>query len=209
MQQIKPIEIRQKSFERSFRGYNSDEVDAFLHALAYAWEKIMQQLDEVKSALEVSDREIKRLQGIENALLRTIKDAEITACNITEQAQKEAELKARETKIETDTLIYETQKKIRAIEEATEKKNQHLKEQMTWELAKTKKMVQEAEVYRDALLQKLRHLAEDILAKSQLTEGSIQHNVDDNEDSEIAKTDMATTLSLDSEAAAVILASRL
>jgi cell division initiation protein len=209
MQQIKPIEIRQKSFERSFRGYNSDEVDAFLHALAYAWEKVTQQLDEVKAALEVSDREVKRLQGIENALLKTIKDAEITAYNITKQAQKDAELKAREAKIETDKLIYETHEKIRAIEEDNEKKNQHLKEQMAWELAKAKKMVQEAEMYRDTLLQKLQHLAEDILTRSQLIEGNIQHHVDNDEGSKVAKTDMATTLSLDSGAAAVVLASQL
>ena len=209
MQQITPIEIRQKSFERSFRGYNSDEVDAFLHALAYAWEKLMQQLDEAKSALEVSDREVKRLQEIEDALLKTIKDAEVTACNITERAQKDAELKAREAKIEADNLIYETQKKIRAIEEDTEKKNRHLKEQMAWELAQTKKIVQEAEVYRDALLQKLQHLAEDILTKRQLIEGNIQRNVDNNAGSEIAKADVATTLSLDSEAATIILSSQL
>jgi cell division initiation protein len=187
MQQIKPIEIRQKSFERSFRGYNSDEVDAFLHALAYAWEKVTEQLHEVKSALEVSDREVKRLQGIENALLTTIKDAEITARHITEQAQKEAELKAREAKIETDNLIYEAQKKIRALEEDTEKKHRHLKEQMVWELAKTKKTVQEAETYRDTLLQKLQHLAEDILTRSQLIEKNIQHNVENNEYSETEK----------------------
>ena len=181
MQQITPIEIRQKSFEKSFRGYNSDEVDAFLHALAYVWEKVMKQLDEIKSILETSDREVKRLQGIENALLKTIKDAEITARNITEQAQKEAELKAREAKIEIDTLVYEAQKKSKAIEEENQKKHQHLKEQMAWESAKTKKMVQEAETYRDTLLQKLQHLAEDILTRSQLVESNMQHKVDDNE----------------------------
>jgi cell division initiation protein len=204
MQQIKPIEIRHKSFERSFRGYNSDEVDAFLHALAYAWEKVTQQLDEIKSALEASDKEVKRLQEIENALLKTIKDAEITACNITERAQKEAELTAREAKIEAENLIYEALKKIRVVEEDTEKKNQHLKEQMACELAKTKEMVQEAETYRDTLLQKLQHLAEDILTKSQLIDRNVQHNVDNNEYPKIATTDMTTIPSLDSETAAVI-----
>jgi cell division initiation protein len=203
MQQITPIEIRQKSFEKSFRGYNSDEVDAFLHALSYAWEKLMKQLDEVESMLEANNKEVRRLQGIENALLKTIKDAEFTARNITEQAQKEAELQAREAKIETDNLIYKAQEKIKAIEEDNQRKHQHLKEQMAWELAETKKMIQEAETYRDTLLQKLQHLAEDILTRSQLIERNIQHNVDDNENLEGKETDMDTALALDSKAAAV------
>jgi len=184
MQQITPIEIRQKSFEKSFRGYNPDEVDAFLHALAYAWEKLMKQLDEVESALEANNREVKRLQGIENALLKTIKDAESTARHITEQAQKEAELQAREAKIEADNLIYKAQEKIKAIEEDNQRKHQHLKEQMARELGRTNKMVQEAETYRDTLLQKLQHLAEDILTRSQLIERNIQYNVDNNENAE-------------------------
>lgn len=203
MQQITPIEIRQKSFEKRFRGYNPDEVDAFLHALAYAWEKLMTQLEEVKSALEANSREVKRLQGIENALLKTIKDAEVAAHNIIGQAQKEAELKAREAKIETDALIYEAKETIKAIEKDSQSKHQHLKEQMAWELARTKKMVQEAETYRDTLLQKLQHLAEDILARSELIERNIQHNVGDNENSEREKTDMDKALLLDSKAAAV------
>jgi DivIVA domain-containing protein len=35
MQQITPIEIRQKNFEKSFRGYQPDEFSAFLHTLSH------------------------------------------------------------------------------------------------------------------------------------------------------------------------------
>jgi len=170
MQQITPIEIRQKSFEKSFRGYNRDEVDAFLHALAYVWEKLMTQLDECSASLESNRREVQRLQAIENALLQTIKDGEIAAHSITKQAQKEAELRVREAQIEADKLICEAREKIETMEVDSQKTIQHLKEQMELELLRTKKMIQEAETYRDILLQKVRHLAEDILARSQLIE---------------------------------------
>ena len=106
MQSITPIEIRQKSFAKSFRGYHPDEVSAFLHALSYAWEKLTARLDEVTSTLEDSNTAVRRLQGVEHALLKTIKDAEVTAHHITEQAKKEAELKARETKLETEKMIH-------------------------------------------------------------------------------------------------------
>jgi len=34
---ITPIEIRKKEFEKAFRGYEKEEVDAFLQALSQEW----------------------------------------------------------------------------------------------------------------------------------------------------------------------------
>ena len=181
MQQITPIEIRQKNFEKSFRGYKPDEVSAFLHALSSVWEELIARLDAVESTLEDSKKEVIRLQGVENALLKTIKDAEITAYSLIEQAKKEAQLCARETKIETERLIYEAQGAVKAIEEDSRRKHQHLEEKMAKELEKTNKMVQEAETYRDTLLQKLQHLARDILTKSQPIDSNRQCHIDNKE----------------------------
>lgn len=178
MQQITPIEIRQKSFEKSFRGYKPDEVGAFLYALSRAWEALIARLDAVKSQLDDSKEEVSRLQGIENALLRTIKDAEITAYGLIEQAKKEAQLCAREAKIETERLVHEAQEKVKAIEEESRGKHQRLGEKMAIELEKTNKMVQEAEKYRATLLQELQYLAKDILTKIQSIDGNRQHHVD-------------------------------
>ena len=202
MQQITPIEIRQKSFEKSFRGYNPDEVNAFLHVLAYAWEKLITRLDEVESMLEDSRKEVRRLQGVENALLKTIKDAEVTAHSITEQAKKEAELQARETKIETEEMIYKAQEKVKVIEEDNRKRHRQLEKQIERELARTQKIVQETETYRDTFLQKLQYLTEDILTgRSRLIESNIQPNVDNKEDSKGEKPDTVPPLGPDSVAA--------
>ena len=37
---ITPLEIRQKAFEKNFRGYNQDEVNAFLQTLSQEWERV-------------------------------------------------------------------------------------------------------------------------------------------------------------------------
>ena len=34
---ITPLEIRQKEFEKGFRGYDNDEVSAFLNSLSIEW----------------------------------------------------------------------------------------------------------------------------------------------------------------------------
>lgn len=182
MQQITPVEIRQKSFDRSFRGYNINEVNAFLHSLAYAWEKLLAQLDEVEVALEDKNKEVKRLQGVENALLKTVKDAEVTAHNIIAQAKKEADLKARETAIEAERMIREAQDSVKNIGEENERRHQQAKERMARELEVAKKLVHEVETYRATLLQKLRHLAEDILTRGQLIERNFQRDLDIDEE---------------------------
>ena len=38
---VTPIEIRQKDFNKVFRGYDKEEVDAFLKSLSQEWEKLM------------------------------------------------------------------------------------------------------------------------------------------------------------------------
>lgn len=165
MQQITPIEIRQKSFGKSFRGYEPNEVDAFLYSLAYAWEKLIVQYGEVSNALDGSSKEVKRLQGVENAIIKALNDSENTARYIIEQAKKEADLKLREAELEVGKIFQAAKEKAKAIEEDNIKSHQIAKKEMARELEATRKVVQETEKYRDALLQKLQHLAEDILTK--------------------------------------------
>ena len=176
MQPITPLEIRQKSFERSFRGYNKEEVDAFLYSLAYAWEKLAAQLDEVKAKLNDSKAEVNRLQAIEHALLQTVNDAEITAKNLIGQAAKEVDLKLKEADLEAAQILNEAQKKAKIVKKDSEQYDLQLKKQRESSFEKIKATMQEAEAYRGILLQKLRHLAEDILAQSQLLASNNEAN---------------------------------
>ena len=198
MQQITPIEIRQKSFGKSFRGYNTDEVDAFLYSLAHAWEKLIVQFNEVSETLERSSKEIKRLQGVENAIVKTLNESESTARNIIEKATKEADLKARETEFEIESILRKAHEKAKAVEEEYAKKYQVAQEQMAKKLEATKKVVQEIEAHRDTLLRKLQHLAEDILAKGQMIEDGIhtQRPIDEERKEGIPIQEPAQSLSL-------------
>lgn len=175
MQPITPVEIKQKSFEKRFRGYNTDEVDAFLHSLAHTWEKVVVQLDQVTAALGESKREVKRLHELEHALLKTIKDSELAAHDIIEQAQREADLITKKTKIEAEKLLLEATEKAKEIEKDSAQKQQHVKEQTAKELELSQEMIQEAETYRDTVLQKLLQLAEDILTEGHAIKANFHH----------------------------------
>lgn len=170
--QITPIEIRKKRFEKKFRGYHVDEVDAFLHSLAYAWEKLTMQVNELQLTLEDHKKEINRLQDLEGALLRTIRNAEVTAGDILTQAKKEAELVIKTAEIEGKQLWHEGQNKVQAIEENIRSEADQVKHRINQELAEARQAVQEAMAYRDSLVQQLQRLAEEILAKGQAIQGN-------------------------------------
>lgn len=173
---ITPIEIRQKSFEKSFRGYNVDEVDAFLYSLAFVWEKLTFECNALKLSLESNQKEVNRLRAVENALLKNVQDAETTANNIIKQTEKAAALKIREAAMEAKEIIQQAESKAKAIEEESKANHQQLTNQLNAELQKIEKTIQQQEDYRDELIRQFQQIAKDILQKIRHTKNIHQHN---------------------------------
>ena len=61
---ITPLDIRQKTFEKNFRGYEKDEVNAFLLSLSQEWERIVDENKELRIKLESTEREVTKLPHI-------------------------------------------------------------------------------------------------------------------------------------------------
>lgn len=163
--QITPAEIRQKNFERKMRGYHVEEVDAFLHALAYAWDRVNAQYKAATLELDQSKKEIRRLEDLENALVRTIKDAEYTANHIVAQAKQEAELIIRKAHIDSEKLLHEAQKKVESIEIRSKVEIEYTKNRLEKEMAEMQRVTCDTLQYKANLFQQLQQLAEDILLK--------------------------------------------
>ena len=73
---ITPLEIRQKTFEKAFRGVDKDEVQAFLLTLSQQWEKMIDENKDLKMKLEVATREVQKMREVESSLYKTLKTAE-------------------------------------------------------------------------------------------------------------------------------------
>ena len=163
--QITPAEIKQKIFERKMRGYDVEEVDAFLHALAQAWEKSNTQLKLVKVELEDTRKEIKRLEDLESALIRTIKDAESTSSNIVAQAKQEAQLIIQKAQMDAEKLLYEAQKKVQVVEIRSKTEIEFAKSRMEKEITEMQRITCETVQYKDKLIHQLERIAEEVLLK--------------------------------------------
>lgn len=156
---ITPLEIRQKSFERVLRGYDKDEVNAFLQSLSQEWERNLDDVKELRIKLEATEREVSKLREVESSLFKTLKTAEDTGASVIEQANKTAELILRENQINADAMIREAKAKAKnTIEEA-----ESISKQMLAEMEERLKMLgqhyKNLELHKENLLADLKRLA--------------------------------------------------
>ncbi len=89
---ITPSAIRQKSFETAFRGYEKKEVTLFLDEISEIVDSLHKENLELKTKLQNTESEAKRLKDVEESLFRTLKTAEDTGASIIEEANEAADL---------------------------------------------------------------------------------------------------------------------
>ncbi|HBR21507.1 MAG TPA: hypothetical protein DD713_02905 [Nitrospiraceae bacterium] len=114
---ITPLDIQQKQFPMKFRGFDVEEVYAFLEVVREEMEDILRENASLKEAVQRAESQIKEFKDMESTLRETL----ITAQNMVEDyktnARKEAELLVREAEIRTETMLKEAQEKVIKIHE--------------------------------------------------------------------------------------------
>ncbi|MEM9984002.1 MAG: DivIVA domain-containing protein, partial [Bacteroidota bacterium] len=83
---ITPQEIKSQSFRRVMRGYDREEVHAFLQALAQEWEQQLVAHKDLKEELERTKASYRTLKEVEDMLHRTLMQAEQSARDTVENA---------------------------------------------------------------------------------------------------------------------------
>jgi cell division initiation protein len=156
---ITPLEIRQKTFERTLRGYDKDEVNAFLLSLSQEWERLQDEAKELRFKLEATEREVAKLREVESSLYKTLKTAEDTGANVIEQANKSAELLLREAQLKSEALLNEAKLRAKnALEEADAATRQMVSD-MEEQLRAMAQQYKTMQLHRDNLLADLKRLA--------------------------------------------------
>lgn len=108
---ITALEIRQKQFQKGFRGFDKEEVEAFLLSMSQEWERMVEQNKEYAIKLENAQKEVSKLREVEDSLFKTLKTAETTGANVVEHANKSANLIVQEARLKAEQTIDEAQRK--------------------------------------------------------------------------------------------------
>ena len=164
---ITPLEIRQKVFEKAFRGFDKDEVSAFLNSMSIEWEKLNDQKKEFQFKLDAAEKEVTKLREVENSLFKTLKTAEATGANMVEQATKTAELHMKETEMNADAIMSEAKSRAKSIIEDAESRARAIIDDMEDEIRELEQVFRSVNANKTTLMGDLKVLANDILDKLQ------------------------------------------
>ena len=162
---ITPLEIRQHTFDKSFRGYDTESVNAFLLSLSQEWERISEDLRFSKQQLEIAEKEIIRMKEIENSLFKTLKAAEDAQQNINAKAEAEASLITDKARQDAEEITNEAQKKANMMISESENKAKFLVEEAVNDLKNYERDFKAMERYKDYLVVELKSFANDALDK--------------------------------------------
>ncbi len=156
---ITPLEIRQHEFEKTFRGYNIEEVDSFLTNLSQEWERVLNESKMLRMQLEIAEKEANKLREIEMTLFKTLKTAEDTSTMITEQANQQADKHMQEAKLQGEKLLMDAQQKANGIIRQAEERARYIKEEVLGDVKVLERDFRAMDHYKTNLLVQMRSLS--------------------------------------------------
>ena len=112
---LTPMDIHNKEFKRSFRGYSEGEVNEFLDQVIRQFEDLLRENLEAKETVERLNTKLDHFQQMESTLHNTLVIAQETAEEVKLSAKKESELTLKEGDIRVLRMIEEASGKVRRI----------------------------------------------------------------------------------------------
>lgn len=102
---LTPLDIKRQQFRYSLRGYDADEVHAFLEQCSAEVETLTHELRDAASQVEALQTKLVHYQQLEATLQQTLVQAQQTAEKMAENATRDAELRLREAEMKGEEII--------------------------------------------------------------------------------------------------------
>ena len=112
---ITPLDIQNKEFKKSFRGYSSKDVDIFLDNINNDYENQYRENIELKDKIGMLTDQIRQYNNLEETLKSTLVLAQSTADDVTGSARKKAELLVEEAELRAQSLIRDAMEEVKRI----------------------------------------------------------------------------------------------
>lgn len=106
------LDIANKEFKTSIRGYNQDEVDEFLDEVMRNYEALIRENDELRQNTSGMGEKLEQYRQLEQTLQNTLVVAQGTADEMKQAARKEAELVVREAEARARELIQKAEEHV-------------------------------------------------------------------------------------------------
>jgi len=124
---ITPLDITQKSFGRALRGFDREEVEAFLALVASEFETLVKEVQTLRADARRKEEDIAELRSRERALQETMITAQKACEEIREAARKEAEITLSEAELQAEKIVQGAhQRYLRVVDDIHEMKRQRV-----------------------------------------------------------------------------------
>jgi cell division initiation protein len=133
-----PFGIKNQEFNRTVRGYDRDEVRAFLERLSDEFEHLQNDNDKLKSELEKQEEQLKEFKRIEKNLQQAMLNQTESASRAIESAKKQTALLIKEGELKAVQLIEKAKESANSIRDSVLK----LREERKLLLARIKALVE-------------------------------------------------------------------
>ncbi|NOX19532.1 MAG: DivIVA domain-containing protein [Chlorobi bacterium] len=132
-----PHGIKSQEFGASMRGYDKDEVAAFLENLSDEFEKLIYENEQLKEEVESLREEVSEYKKIEKNLQETLLKANESSSKALDSTKRQTSLMLKEAELKAAQIVNEAEEKAAFIKEAVMK----LREEKQLLIAKLKAMV--------------------------------------------------------------------
>jgi cell division initiation protein len=112
---LTPLDIHNKEFGRSFRGYDEDQVNEFLDQIIKDYEANIRENKDLQNQLAAIQERLAHFSNIEETLSKTIIVAQEAADELRSNSKKEAQLIIKEAEKNADRIINESLTKSRKV----------------------------------------------------------------------------------------------
>lgn len=168
-----PYGIKNQEFGKSVRGYDKDEIRAYLEKLADEYEQLQQSNSDLKDELEKLRGQVQEYKKIEKSLQNTLLNAQESSSKSVESTKKQTALMIKEAELKASQIVDRAKEQADFIRDSVVK----LREEKNLLLARLKAMI---ESQANILEMNVEERNEEIIRASKpRKENSSDINVDD------------------------------
>lgn len=113
---VTPLDLRQQRFKTVMRGFDRDEVTAFLHEVADDYEQALRETDRLKEELGRTQASLAELREHERNLRNTLLTAQKLADEIRNNAEQEARRVVRDAEDRAELVVQKAQTRLEDVQ---------------------------------------------------------------------------------------------
>lgn len=100
-----PLDVQSHQFASRFRGYDPDEVEAFLRIVAEDYEGLLRENESQSDRIRRLERQVEELSAQENLLKETLLSAKAMTEEMARTTERQAELRLAEVEVRAEKIL--------------------------------------------------------------------------------------------------------